>query len=81
MTVIVCRPRKTNFLFPVPFAANKRKLSFSVSSVFRLLCVYIYSYAYIYKYIYIYIYNYFYIYIYIYILSFETDNGSPGDFS
>ncbi len=39
---IICRPRKTNFRFP--FSANKRKLSFFVSSVFRThTYIYIYD--------------------------------------
>jgi hypothetical protein len=32
----VFRPRKTYFRFPFPFAANKRKLPLSISSVFRM---------------------------------------------
>jgi hypothetical protein len=62
---IVCWPRKTNFHFP--FAANQRKLPFSVSSLFRVCVLYIYIIIYI--------------YIYIYMLLFQTENGSPGDFS
>ncbi len=76
------------------FAANKRKLPLSVSSVFtcivyikrkrdflyRYTCTYTYTYTSTYT-PYIYIYILIYIYIYIYIMPFQTENGSPRRFS
>jgi hypothetical protein len=70
---MVCQPRKTNFRFPVPFAANKWKfavVSFSPcnkqteDAIFRYFC---FPYTHIYIYIYVYIYIYIVIYIYIYV--------------
>jgi hypothetical protein len=47
-------PIKKNKL-PFPFPANKRKLPFSVSSVFRFIYLYIYIYIHIYVTIYLYL--------------------------
>ncbi len=68
---IVCRPRKTNFHFPFPLAANKQKYAVSVFPFqqtngnccfrsFRLRCVCMYIFIF-------------------YMLPFQTENGSLGD--
>ncbi len=66
LQLIVCWPRKTNFRISFPFAANKRKLPFSFSSVSRFN-IYIYTETGT---------------VYIcYCFKWETENGSPGNFS
>jgi hypothetical protein len=56
--------KETNFCFPFPVAANKRKFAISA---FRIYVYEKYTYYYITERIYIYIYTYIYIYRYIYI--------------
>jgi hypothetical protein len=81
---IVCRPRKTNFRFPLLFAANKRKfsvtisvcskrkMSFSVSSIFHIYIYTEYRFPYIYPWSSVSIYI-----LYIYIRKMElTENGN-----
>ncbi len=65
LLLIVCRPRKTNFCCPFPFAANKRKFTVSVFRIY--IYIHIHKYINVHTHIHIHIqYTHMHIYIYTY---------------